>query len=425
MTHSSLNNLVTLNVQRPGKKYTQLIPRERYDALVTDILLFLSEENDGYIAPWELMECRGFLEKTNSLETTDFQRAKARIARLKNAGIPPLYENTGSIIPTSWFPIVDFMIQFPTGRVQHRWAGQHAGNRVNPRKSFIPRIYPSSLDDILEFRTIAFDGDHISPQVIRDLVDYASEKETGEVDTEAVIQADLLRLKYLELLFADIKPRERNYQSLTGDYFDFMGIGRRFWHTAYTPEDREKIASRYVKGLTCGGLGYDSKKHKRMRVLFPEIVQDLDKEDMTRKRNEATIEKCRSAEDYTQMPKIALIDGHYGTKPTEQLKEHVKKTLQELMETEKFVAFQRLQDLHDLLKVPYGSLFLTEFRDIITAERLKLVNSIDNATFVELFENKGRFMSIGHRQEGSWKESLVDQQFRGVLIQRYRSLVGD
>ncbi len=425
MTPPSLNDLVTLNVLRPGKKYTQRIPRERYDAIAAEIDMFLSEENEGYIAPWELMECRGFLEKTNSLETTDFQRARSRIARLKSAGIPPLYENTGSIVPTSWFPIVDFMIQFPTGRVQRRWAGQQMGNRVNPRKSFIPRIYPSSLDDIIEFRTIAFDGNRISPQVIRDLVDYASDKETGEVDNETVIQADLLRLKYLELLFADIKPRERNYQSLTGDYFDFMGIGRRFWHTAYTPEDREKIARRYVDGLTCGGLGYDSKKHKRMRVLFPEIVQDVDKGDIARKRNESAIEECLSAKDYTQMPKIALIDGYYGTKPTEQLKEHVKKTLQELMESETFIVFQRLQDLHALLKVPYGSLFLTEFRDIITAERLKLVNSIDNATFVELFGNKGRFLSIGHRKEGSWKESLVDQQFRGVLIQRYRNLVGD
>lgn len=425
MSVPDLGSLVTFNVKRPGRWYTLRMSKEKYDALAEEARALLSEENNGYLAPWELMECSGFLEKTCSLETTDFLRANARIARLKNAGIPPLYENTGSVVPSSCFPVVDFMIQFPTGKLLKRWAGQQHQNRMNPRKSFTPRIYPSSLDDILDFRTLAFDGDRLSPQVIREFIDYTSEKETGEVNNKTVTQADLLRLKYLELALSGIPPSERTYQSPTPGDFSF--IGSRFWHTQYTPEDRAKIAEEYVKCLQDGALRYNSKKnrHGRMRALFPEIV-NIGKEDLKRIRNERTMEACRQEGDYTRMPSEVLLDGFYGSKYLEDLKGHVRGNLEQLMkEKGAFEAYGRLEDLHADLKMPNGALYLTEFRDIITAERLRVLNEMSDENFVALFGNKGRFMSIGHRKEGSWKESLVDQQFRSALIQRYRSLVGN
>ena len=143
-------------------------------------------------------------------------------------------------------------MQLTTGALQKRWARQHikarkAGKRRkkdNHVGSNWTKIFPSNLNDILDFRTQAFDGDQISPQVIRDIGNYLFEKDMKENTPEHLHNLYILGAMHLENTLQDVTPKVRSYTKFNpGDSIDF--ITRLFWHTKYSPEDRVKIAEEY------------------------------------------------------------------------------------------------------------------------------------------------------------------------------------
>ena len=73
------------------------------------------------------------------------------------------------------------------------------------------------------------------------------------------------------------------------------------------------------------------------------------------------------------------------------------------------------------MQIPYGLLYLEEFRGPITEKRTKVLGEMDHEQFAEYFgTSHHRTASIGHRQLVG--EGLLDTQFRSLLMDRYRDL---
>ena len=257
--------LVTINVQKGKVRYTHTLSQERYQAqlrVAEDLL-----QDADYISPGERQELEGILNKKRILELTNPERTRKRIEQFKEAGVPPLYDPRFETAEDS-FPVLDFLMQFPTGIYQRRAAAQHAEARRLERKR-VGRIIPSTLEDVFAFRTLAFDGDRLSDSVVGELEDYARTKDLGALDTDEVVKGDLLLLlKYLEQALKHLTPHGRQYESFQ-EGGDLSFLGRRFWHVSYTPEDRVRIAQDYARRVeTCEPKLAIKKILPRMKYFF-------------------------------------------------------------------------------------------------------------------------------------------------------------
>lgn len=413
-----VNELVTIVMhQGTPRECHYSLPQKKYDEQVTIAKELLGPEFDGYLSLEECIEAQGLLDKTNYFRNTNTECTKRRIEKIKAAGIPPIFDpGIESPIENSTYPVLDVLIQLPSGKLFEQFSRQQAFSRkIGMRRS--PRIYASTMEDILAFRTLAYDGDKLSPHVVRDILDYFSQKDYGSHEASTILKVDYIRMKYLEASLRGVKPQERTY--IRFDLSQSLNfIGKRFWHVRYTPEDRMSIVREYQRRIESRGYKLDWEHSRRMKVLFPEIL-DIDDSELEMVRNKNRMKEHIQKGNFISMPQIVLVDHRYGTEYINALHDHVTRECDRVIAEEPTKIFQPIAEMHQEFKIPSGFLFLEPFRAIVTVKRIEVLQKMDEHSFIEYFHMHPRRVSIGHRK---FSKDLIDRQFRSLLLDRYAQL---
>ena len=394
------------------REFHYFIPQKKYEEQVAIAKELLGSDFEGYLSLEERMEAQGVLDKTNYFRNTVPKRTKRRVEEIKAAGFPPIFDSgIENPLENSTYPILDVLIQLPSGKLFERY------RRQDYLKSDT-KHFASSREDILAFRTLAYDGSRLSTHVIRDILDYFGQKDFGETETRTILKADHIILKYLEASLRGVEPQEREYTKFDSSQpIDF--IGKRFWHVQYTPEDRENIAREYKRRLESREIKKNYEHFRRMKALFPEII-GLKESEIEVARNRSKMKEHKSQGDYRSMPQVVLVDHRYGTEYIDALRDHVMVECERVVADEPTGIFQPLKDMHQEFKIPTGLLYLEQFRDVVTAKRVDVLQRMDDQSFEDYFQVHHRTASIGHRQLTN--ENLIDQQFRSLLLNRYAQL---
>ncbi len=419
----TMQNMIEIKDRRlQSRGIISRIPSDKYEIQAAEARELFEGEYSGYLSRTERAELEGFLGKTLVLWHTNISRTKARIKRLVDVGIPPVYNpQIENPIEGSAFPVEDFLIQLSTGALTRKRAAQQIKNRRENRKnSFVP-IFPSTLEDILAFRTLAFDGDSLSPQVIRDIASYVREKQGEDLST-SLIRNDYLVLKHLEETLRLVAPGERAYKEFNeGEDLGFLR--KRFWHTDYTPEDRVRIVKDFKKRVENREKifrDYATKHIERVRELFSDVI-DIDLHRIKVTQNLARMAYHAQIGDYRGMPQVVLVDPIYEPYNFRQvLIDHVKREGDMLIVKDKLLLFSNINAMDVALRIPRGLQYLGDFREVVTQKRLEVLEGMSDSEFREYFNNKDRVASLGHRQYAS--ENSLDQRFREVLSHRYKTL---
>ncbi len=379
------------------------------------------EQYEGYLSPYPRQLCQDVADGKQVFRKSPDGIIK-RAEDMIQAGIPPIFCKEFEAEDENPFPNVDFLLQFISGKYRKNQRSQIIrAKKSGAKKSPFVKITPSLNEDVTAFRTLAFDGDKISPQVYREINAFAkSHFRIEEGQKELVSRSDLLILKYLERALLELKPEERECDEYTeGDDLSFLK--KELWHLRYTPEDRLNITNDYKRRLEGGerALTSNKKLFQNMQMLFPDVFPD--EEILERARVEAKLVECRQLDDYRGMPLIVLVDPRFGTKYIEEVQDHLRKILDEISRSDD--PFRLLNNIYDCLlghlKIPYAFLALHEFRDLVTRARLSLLENMNDDDFRS---NIGRFqaMSLGHRQKMVY--NLADIQLREVLVERAKNL---
>ncbi len=395
---------------------------DKYEIQAAESRELLEGECSGYLSRTERAELQGFLNKTSILWHTNIARTKGRIKRLVDAGIPPIYNpQIENPIEGSSFPVEDFLIQLPTGVLARRVAAQQVKRRGENKSDRFILVIPSTLEDILAFRTLAFDGDSLSPQVIRDITNYVREKQ-GEDLATSLIRSDYLVLKHLEETLRYVAPGERAYKEFN-EGKDLGFLAKRFWHTDYTQEDRIRIVRDFKTRIERRERifrDHVTEYIERVGELFSNIIDiDLHRAKVT--QNLARMAHHAQIGDYKGMPQVVLVDPtyeHYNFRQV--LIDHVKRECDRLIVKDKLPIFSNINAMDVVLRIPRGLQYLKGFREVITQKRLEVLEGMSDSEFREYFNNKDRVASLGHRQYAS--ENSLDQRFREVLSHRYKTL---
>lgn len=380
----------------------------------------LAQHRD-YLSANERYEMRMVAKEEGCLLSVKMESTERRITDLANAGVPPVFlEAFEGATRSGPFPVIDFVLEFVSGR----YFKIAAVLGIKRKKGIVNRydsvIRPALPTDVRDFRTRAFDGEKICPQLYREISNYIREHFNIPSDrAEEIAIHDQIVLKFLESALCGFPPGERVYSQYSeGEPLDF--ISKRMWYLSFSPEDRVRIVRDFVKRLR--EKESDLMKRNlltRMAALFPDEI-DLDELRLERLRLEKMIDDCEKLQDFTNMPEILLTDPNYGGRYVSLLKEHVRRKCTELSSSDPKALFTNLGFMPPLLLIPQGSQFIPDFRDVITAARLEAAMGMPDADFSDYFRNHGRVASIGHSQRMCY--SLIDIRFRDYLLGRVRDL---
>ncbi len=412
-----MDNMVTIEL---GGGTRQSIPKEHYERQVTAASELLSSDYIGYLNIRELYELHGLVNKTAVIQFTNVEKAKQRIDRLRAADIPSPYIVEDEVVEGSLFPFEDFVIQFPTGRLFERWRGMFANSRG--RKVY-PRIYPSSLEDIIDFRTKAYDGEVLSTEVIRDALGYLQTKLEQYFSPDEVAQIhefSLLELKAVGVRLQGVTPGERAFSEfLEGDPLSF--VSRYCWHVDYEPATRCRIALDYKQRLIRDRRSLGSEKkpktRKRMRNLFPDILDE--DHHLLVEQNRSFMEQCKAQEDYRGMPQIVLIDSAYDSgRYVAEIKDHLDRACDKLIRSSPRGIFGNINSLNLALHIPPGLQYLPDFHDVITRKRLEAARGMNDAEFSEHFVElqPQKTAALGHRNYA--ERTSLDLRFIEYIKER-------
>ncbi len=408
-----------VSVTDPRRRLTRSIPKSVFDAHKAFAERMLNE-NSGYLHARERVECKAVVAEEGFFELVNPEKTERRIGRIKQAGVPPIFqEELEGRTKAGPFPTVDFLLQFVSGNFRKRQIAQHIHARYAGRK-VSTGIIPATVEDILAFRMMAFDGDRLSPLIYREINEYVKTKfRLSEDQVETIPRSDVLVLKYLEVALGGVKPRERSFETYSeGAPLTFAE--ETMWHTSYKPEDRERIINDYLTRLRnkVADIVRNKKLLGIMKVLFPDAFPeevDLERLDLERRMTEH-----RAQGVYNNMPQIVLADPRFGTKYIDELKAHIAARCQEALDSEESLSlFDNVNEIAERFRIPVTLFYLPEFRDVLTSIRLQLLRDTDDDTFATRFRPQ-QIVSLGHRQAGEY--SLVDKQFRTEILQRAERL---
>ncbi len=401
------------------RNLTRYIPRDVFEAHKAFAKRMLVEA-PGYLHAKERAECRAVVAEEAFFEFVKPERTEKRIGNMEQAGVPPIFqEELEGGAKKGSFPTVDFLLQFVSGNFRRRQVMQFVkAKKMGRRES--AEVLPATVEDVMAFRTLAFDGDRVSPFVYREINDYVKTKFRVSADqAENIVRSDVLVLKYLEIALRDLDPQERSFKRYEeGTPLAFAE--ETMWHTSYTPADRERIIKDYLERLRnkAEDIVRNTKLLLRMKVLFPEFFpEEVDLEGLNLER---IMTKHREECDYNNMPQIVLVDPRFGTRYIDELKGHIAACCQVVIDSgEGLRLFDNAKEIARRFKIPVTSICLPEFRDVLTSRRLQLLRKLDDDAFAARFKPQ-QIASVGHRRQGVY--SLVDTQFRAEILQRAERL---
>lgn len=226
------------------------------------------QEDGDYLFASDRLELR--MRAQRGLMTPDFNLSSVtqRVKALREANVPPIFpERFEGTVDGDAFPTIDFILAFVSGNYLRALMKARS-------KSKIHRVAPASLKDIAFFRTHAFDGAKLSPQILRELLAYVSENDRVQPGgVENAIQLYGAASAFLETALAPMPAGERRYKSFH-EGSSLLFIGDRLWHIRYSPEDRERIAREFERKRNKGkGKTANPQSINSMATLFPEIVK--------------------------------------------------------------------------------------------------------------------------------------------------------
>lgn len=347
------------------------------------------------------------------------EQTERRIEGLLHAGVPPIFREDFEGITTHPFPTIDFVMQYVSGRHFRNIAA----SVINKGKGKRFTISAANLEDVRSFRTLAFDGEKISPQIIRDIeLHVRNHFNIEESNADAVLRNDQYVLKYLETALAEFPPEKREFQ----DYRGGMPLGflrNSLWHIAYAPKDRERIARDYRDRVIRGETGLAREKlHFRMAFLFPEIIPH-ERIELIRLRVEKTMVECEQRGDFRGMEPIALTDPIYGDRYITMVKNHVEGMCRGLFNTNPEALFRWINLMYADLLVPSGVQQIPEFRDIILEHRLRFAKTLSDEEFRSFFGDFLRAVSFGNISRGKIPLTMTNKIFMAYMQDRAKKLL--
>lgn len=384
---------VTLHISNRKGGITVQIPQQEYERQLEQAQALLHPSNAGYLAPVELLECRGLENLTAQFEETNPTLALRRIRRLQAAGIPPLYHQK---VPANEFPIIDALIQLPTGKLHQRWTAQHTGAWKKGETEKHPRIVPSTLDDIRDFRTMAFDGEKISEEARKSSAFYLAFKYSRRWSVEQAEQFVIPEFTRLERKLAHLAPNERTYQTLENGLPDLDNL---FWHVAYQPADRPSVAREYYRQVSQGEQKRNSKTLAHLKFLFPKLMTaTLD--DSPDKGYQEEIIKLLAPDRLKEILEDYLVRGLSG------------------META--TLFGPKETIAEILRVS-GMQKSPIYRDVVASARLVRLATMSDEDFAALHPQAQYPMSLGVVRSG--EPTLAEKEFRDAYLSRYAEVM--
>ncbi len=404
-------DLVELNIKSRKGLVKVSLSRDEYEKQVSQALKLLEPEYRGYLSSQEQQECQGILTRTAQLQETSYSQAMARMWEIKNAGVQPFYLG---IVPDNEFPIIDALIQLPTGRLQQRWTMQHAqAHRAGRKKEEHPRIQPSSLEDIFEFRTLAFDSNHISSEVRKSSAFYLASKAFGGCSAQQAEQFVIPEFERLEEKFSPLEPKEREYQT------DRPEFNELFWHVGYTPDARLEWAAVYNKEL-CLGAPFDRKTYEHMKFLFPAIIAPQERLSVLREnaqnmKLQQKMQESLAADDLREIPLSILRDF------APQYQALVQESMERKMQAQSARALFYSNDIVPRsLGITGGIIEFGFYHDSLAQARLEKLQSMPEDEFRRLHHGSALSVGVVRNREPSDTEKL----FRERYLERYNNTYG-
>jgi|GEM_PF-4347880 len=253
----------------------------RRDKAVSERIL---QAHSDYLFADERKALKAVAEERDFLMGADPEKIESRILKIRVAGVPPIFKE--SFETKSGFPRVDFILQLVSGNYTKRFRAQAAEHKIKKRlkEPGLParpefRIEPSTVHDVLLFRTYAFDGLMISPHVTRETEFYVAER----FDIQTPLNRYRSIFKYLEKALRGFRKLKKKEQKTfrKGDTLDF--INERMWHTRFAPGDRILVVNDFVERVM-ELEEFDRELISRICAVFPRETEGLVDELTTLKR---------------------------------------------------------------------------------------------------------------------------------------------
>ncbi len=243
----------------------------RRDKAISERIL---QAHSDYLFAGERKVLKAVAEERGFLIDVDPKKIELRILKMRVARVPPIFKE--SFETKGGFPRVDFILQFVSGNYFKRFRAQAAENKKKKqifKEAGLPyrpefNIQPSTVHDVLLFRTYAFDGLAISPHVIRETDFYITERFDRPSNRYKGI------LKYLEKALRGFRTLKKKEQKTfrKGEPLDF--ISQRMWHTRFAPEDRILVVNDFVERVM-ELEEFDKGLINRICAVFPEETEGL------------------------------------------------------------------------------------------------------------------------------------------------------
>lgn len=251
----------------------------RKDKAISERIL---QAHSDYLFTDERKALKAVAEERNFLMGADPKKIESRILKIRAAGVPPIFKE--SFETKGGFPRADLILQLVSGNYVKRFRAQAAEHKKKKKlkEPGLPArpefsIEPSTVHDVLLFRTYAFDGFAISPHVIRETDFYITERFGRPSNRYEGI------FKYLEKALRGFRTLKKKEQKTfrKGTPLDF--INQRMWHTRFTPEDRILVVNDFVERVM-ELEEFDKDLINRICAVFPKETEGLVDELNTLKR---------------------------------------------------------------------------------------------------------------------------------------------
>jgi len=433
-----VNGLKRIHNQERGlySLITEAQYKERFGRCIALLKAF-----DGYIFAGHLDKIRMFMSCQRVITDDEMSYIAARGKKFIAAGIPPIFQQElyGHSSLHYWefegkenlpvpsvavtFPTTDFIIQFATGAYDRKRVAIAMKTREVFGSHRVPiLIQPATVQDVLDFRKVAFTDDgHISEILLREVNEYvATFFKCDRENLEGIIEHDKVAFLYLQEALRAIPYEPQGYLEWDGDVevvFDWK------WYLRYAPQDRIKIAKAYFDSLAEKPTGKYRKVFARMKAMFPELhgfwAESYDASE--RKALSDLVQNAISTGDYRAVPVRAFVEKPWSV----ELEASAGKMLQDLCERfgveEPDKLFGPVVRFREYLQVPHFLPLLPGYKDIVDRVRIKAICGYSDDRFREIFtEDKFRTFMCGYTEP----RSETKQELQDLIRVRHDALRG-
>lgn len=416
-----------------GRKLKRMIPVGEFQKqkLLAEKLL---TKYGGYLHTSERQEAKAVANGEAFFETVS-EATEERIQRIVDAGIPPIFKESFEGPFDNRFPTVDYILQLVSGRLFENYMSDmidiSEGRKIKDKDK--PVItHPTILEDILFFRTCAFDERRISPQVINDVHRYISQRfNLDERSLEIVKRHNTRVLRYLEAALGWLEPQERGYAKFTeGQSLDFLK--KKMWYIGYTPADRLRVLNDFRKRALSGEKGvFNPRSVLKMEQLFPDEARGLCEDFARAEERERHISKAISlnkaieTRDYRDLGETSFDDKEhadlYRKSCINYLREECRRLLRENPMALCIKSARVMLRSGEPFKVPSSYAKDPGIRDMIIGYQRKALKGLSDEQLRSLTGNFNTSIWIVPRVES---DTSLEREYKEEFKKRLRKAYG-